>query len=218
MPITKITNNDNNIKKKKKWKKKGDISLEKIQNLIEVEADSTFNKTLNMLTNLSTSRHNYWDREFIEALAIFEKRSKCVAKQVCCILVKNNNILSIGLNGSISGHNNCCDVFQAMGNGKYLNKITDIVTDDDNNVDSHHYWSKFNEIHAEINAIKKATQNGHFDLKGATAYVTYCPCFNCSKTLSLYGIKRVVYKHDYDNSDECIKFLKNNGIEVVKYD
>lgn len=217
MPITKITNNDKSIKKKKKWKKKVDISLERIKTQKEIDIDSMFNKVLDIIGK-TISKNTCWDREFIEALSIFEKKSKCVAKQVCCILVKNNNILSIGLNGSMSGKINCCDVFQAMGNGKYLNKITNIETDDDNNIDSHHYWSKFNEIHAEINAIKKATQNGNFDLKGATAYVTYCPCFNCSKTLSLYGIKRVVYKYDYDNSEECINFLKNNGIEILKYD
>lgn len=183
---------------------------------------------------------NFWDDEFMKTLSIFEGNSKCVARKVCCIIVKDNNILSIGLNGSMPGNMNCNDLYlkeKGMWYRKALNKfeVDDlkyleerhepiIVNNtvyycvdclDDFNVYSHHFWSEQNEIHAEMNAIKKATVDGHYDISGSTFYVSTFPCFNCAKQIVLYGAKRVVYRESYDNLDSTYNMLKNNNIEII---
>ena len=67
-----------------------------------------------------------------------------------------------------------------------------------------------------MNAIKKASQNNGFNLGGATAYVSYSPCFNCAKMLVLFGIKRIVFREAYDDINEVSEFLKENEIEFIK--
>lgn len=164
-----------------------------------------------------------WDETFIKSLELYEQHSKCSAKQVACILVKDNNILSIGINGTLPGKENCCNKFKKENNIWYkrvnngYTNIFDYSTNwkrcEDN---EHSEWSKLNEVHAEMNAIKKATQDGHFDLHGSTAYITYSPCYNCCKMLVLFGIKRIVFKNLYDDWDEVKRFLELNNIEFYQ--
>lgn len=154
-----------------------------------------------------------WDKTFINSLSLYETHSKCSAKKVACILVKDNNILSIGINGTISGKENCNTKFRKTENGWQKSTGT---TWNWCHSDEHHKWSNFNEIHAELNAIKKASQNNGFNLEGSTAYISFSPCFNCSKMLVLFGIKRVIFKKEYDDWQEVRKFLEDNGIEYSK--
>lgn len=185
---------------------------------------------------------NFWDNEFMKTLSIFEGQSKCVARKVCCIIVKNNNILSIGLNGSISGSMNCNDLYLKEDGVWYrraLNKyeeddlkytyptdyyepiikngITYYCVDymDDFNIYSHHFWSEQHEVHAEMNAIKKATVDGHYDISDSTFYISSFPCFNCAKQIVLYGVKRVVYREPYDKQDSTYTMLLDNNIEII---
>lgn len=166
-----------------------------------------------------------WNKEFIDTLKIFEKKSKCEAKKVCAIIVKNNNILSIGINGTLPGKDNCCDKFTKK-NGLWFKKIEidgmpfneAIVNEDDNNKEYHHRWSLINEIHAEVNAIYKATQELKADIKDSIMYVSYCPCIHCAKMIALYGIKKVIFVNEYDDSDDSIEFLKSVGIQIGMYD
>lgn len=156
-----------------------------------------------------------WDKTFIESLSLYERHSKCAAKDVACILTKNNNILSIGINGTLPGKINCNQIFKKKdcrwfkrnsSNGEEWIEAKD---------GEHSRWSLLNEIHAEMNAIKKASQNNGFNLDGATAYISYSPCFNCAKLLVLFGIKRIVYKEAYDDFEEVKTFLRENNIELV---
>lgn len=164
-----------------------------------------------------------WDNTFMESLELYEKHSKCSAKQVACILVKDNNILSIGINGTMKGKTNCNALFKKEKD-KWLKKEINYSSHirgtreerwvECNNKE-HSEWSKLNEIHAEMNAIKKASQDGNFNLEGSTAYITYSPCFNCAKMLVLFGITKVVFKNPYDDAKEVINFLENNRVEVI---
>lgn len=161
-------------------------------------------------------RLSEWDKTFIQSLSLYEKHSKCAAKNVACILTKNNNILSIGINGTLPGKINCNELFK-KSNCKWF-KISDRekkewIEDRDG---AHSKWSLLNEIHAEMNAIKKASQNNGFNLEGSTAYVSYSPCFNCAKMLVLFGIKRIVYREAYDDINEVSGFLKDNNIILIQ--
>ena len=154
-----------------------------------------------------------WDKTFIETVELYEKHSKCAAKSVVCILVKDNNILSIGINGTLGGKVNCNEIFKKVqGVWKKRSKVDDEWIDAEPK--EHYNWSRINEVHAEMNAVKKATQNNGFKLDGATAYVSFSPCFNCAKMLALFGIKRIVYKSAYDDIEDVSEFLKSNNIEL----
>lgn len=159
---------------------------------------------------------NNWDKTFIESLSLYEQHSKCSAKQVACILVKDNNILSIGINGTLSGKTNCNEKFKKKSEQWYKKNEDNYWVKCNNN--EHSEWSKLNEVHAEMNAIKKATQGNGFNLEGATAYISYSPCFNCCKMLVLFGIKRIVFKKPYDDIKEVLNFLEDNNVEVVYWD
>lgn len=165
-----------------------------------------------------------WDDEFLEMLSLFELKSKCRAKKVACIITRNNNVISIGLNGTLPGRPNCNDVFYRNDKREWFKvKGCQLIRMnkedcDDSSPSSHHQWSLLNEIHAEQNAIYKATQEMNANIAGSTVYITYCPCVNCAKMLALYKVKRIVYKYSYDNEENVIDFLKSVGIEVVKYE
>lgn len=137
----------------------------------------------------------------------FSKLSKCAAKKVCCMLYKNGNIISMGLNGTPSGNVNCCDLFKKE-NGIWKDNKGDILE----NQNEHHEWSLINEIHAEINALAKAKT----DVEGSIAIVTLSPCFNCAKSLVANGIKRIYYNEEYDDITKVKSFLESNNIEVIK--
>jgi len=145
------------------------------------------------------------DRVFLNMCVEFSSLSKCVSHQVACLFVKDNRIISSGVNGSSSGYLNCNEVF----NKKNFDRK------------KHHEFSENYEIHSEINAILSAAKNG-ISINGCTAYVTLEPCFNCSKNLSMSGIKRIVYLESYDLfPKELIKtrneYLKKVNVSLEKY-
>ena len=112
--------------------------------------------------------------------------SHCTRKKVGCIIVKNDRVISIGYNGSVSGDSNN-DVDE---NGNTLSEI----------------------IHAESNAISKLCKSVESS-EGCIAFLTLSPCLECSKILYNAGIAEVYYKEEYRKTDG-IDFLKNHGIIV----
>lgn len=169
-----------------------------------------------------------WDNSMMEILSVLEKNSKCAAKKVCCLIVNtdlgNYNILSIGLNGTPSGQENCnCKWEKVTNTTKYYNldiewsQWYDKTTNTEVDKESHHKWSLVNEIHAEVNALAKCNQQGVSSV-GCTAFISYSPCFNCSKMLVAFGIKRIVFREKYDDFDSSVKeFLERNNIEVIHF-
>lgn len=130
------------------------------------------------------------DEIYMKLAGVIATRSSCRRKKVGTVIVKDNNIISFGYNGTPSGwHTNACEC-----NGK----TKDIV------------------LHAESNAITKLSKNGGRGAKGATAYCTLQPCIECAKLIVQSGIKRVVYKEPY-RFDEPITFMEQCGIDVVHY-
>ena len=101
--------------------------------------------------------------------------------------MKNTQIISDGYNGMPSGFTNECEV--------------------DNK-------TKWEVLHAEANAILKCAKYGN-SCEGATLYLTTAPCKNCSKLIHQSGIKRVVYKDNYEPNG--LKFLKEAGVIVNNF-
>lgn len=110
------------------------------------------------------------DKKYLELAESWSQLSVAERMKVGCIIVKDNQIISDGFNGTPSGFDNICE--------------------------DEHFKTKPEVLHAESNALMKlalSTQSS----KNATLYVTLSPCFECSKLIIQAKIKRVVYKEDY---------------------
>lgn len=120
-----------------------------------------------------------WNEYFKDIAICTSKRSPCTRLQVGCILVKNNNIISHGYNGFLSGHPH--------------NSV--IVND-----------HEIGTLHAEQNAIIDCAKRG-VNCNHSIAYVTHFPCIFCLKMLIQSGIDKIYYIHDYKNDFETIRKL-----------
>ena len=108
-------------------------------------------------------------------------RSTCLVRKVGAIIVRNNQVLATGYNGSPSGAYHCSEV-----------KHCSLGTPDC--VQAENIPSM--AIHAEINAICQAAKYG-VPVEGATIYVTHAPCLNCLKAVISCGIQRIVYREQF---------------------
>jgi dCMP deaminase len=138
------------------------------------------------------------------ALAV-SKRSNCLKRHYGCVIVKNDEIIATGYNGSPRGLSNCCD----LGFCKRLDK-------EHNSGD----YSDCHSVHAEQNAMLSASRK---DMIGSTMYlageerrwsdinqsffdwseIEDCePCPICARMLINSGIKKVI------NSEGEVDLLK----------
>jgi len=126
---------------------------------------------------------------FARTVALHSKSKKV---KVGCVIVKDNQVISSGYNGTPHGYDNTCedDI-----DGKY-------VTRDE-------------VIHAEINAIAKVAKST-VSTNGAFLYVTKPPCFNCAKSIIASGVSLVVFEGTNDDcAMDSISFLQLNGVVVI---
>mgnify|MGYP003957158791 CR=1 FL=1 len=137
------------------------------------------------------------DNNFLKIAEEVAKASKCVSKQVGCVIVKDNRIISTGYNGTPKGYINCNEKFDSWS-------------------EEHHEWSKKNEIHAEMNALIWSARNG-VSIDKSVLYCTLEPCSECTKNIIASGVTKIVYstKYEHANSEELKQFIKQNNIEYV---
>jgi dCMP deaminase len=149
--------------------------------------------------------------EVYEAALEFAEESKCAAKKVACILVKDNSIIVIGINGSASKADNCCDIFRKF-DGKWFKALDGEKWKLCEDQREHYGWSSEYEAHAEINALSRAGTGA----KGAAAYITHSPCLDCVKALGAFGIAKVYYNKEFDNFEKAEMTLKRYGATIEK--
>lgn len=126
------------------------------------------------------------DKKYLELARSWSQLSKAKRMQVGCIIVKGNQIISDGFNGTPAGFNNVCEDAE--------------------------FVTKPEVLHAESNALMKLATSTNSS-EGATAYITLSPCFECSKLLVQAKIKRVVYSDIY-RVNSGIDLLRKAGITV----
>lgn len=98
--------------------------------------------------------------------------SKCASMHVASMLVnERGRVISTGINGSISGHDNCCELFDGPS-------------------DEHSAWSNDYEVHAEMNMILELARSSNTFSKG-TVFCTHSPCPNCLKHILALQMKGV---------------------------
>ena len=142
---------------------------------------------------------------FSDLLDRFAQESHCARRKVACLAVKDNRIISTGLNGTLPGVENCEEHFKDFDKNSEEFKI------------KHHEWSLLNESHAEQNLIAYAARNG-ICLKDCDIYCSLAPCVSCMRLLASLRPKRVFYKEAYDKSDVLYieEFFDKIGIEFIK--
>lgn len=134
---------------------------------------------------------NKLDILFMDIAERISEESHAIRKKVGAVLIKDNNIVSMGYNGTPKGFDNNCEI--ETGNG--------LVT--------HPYV-----LHAESNVILKLMYSNYpVSTNGCTMYVTMSPCIECSKMMIQAGIKRVVYREKY-RIDDGVELLRKAGIIV----
>lgn len=148
---------------------------------------------------MSNKRTNYisWNEYFMGIAALSSMRSKDPNTQVgCCIVGKDNKILSVGYNGLPRGCSD--DEFPWDREGDFLNTKYPFVA------------------HAELNAIL----NSKTSLEGARLFVTLFPCNECAKAIIQSGIKEVYYSSDKYADTDGIKASKKmfiaSGIKLIQ--
>jgi dCMP deaminase len=126
-----------------------------------------------------------WKRAHMQVAQVYAENSYCVRRKVGCIIVKNDSVISIGINGTPPGDENVCEI--------------DGVT-------------KPTVLHAEANALTKLAKSTQSS-EGASAFITLAPCLDCAKMLFGSGIVHVYYREDYRDR-AGIDFLVERGVSV----
>lgn len=159
----------------------------------------------------------------------FAEESHCLSKKVGCIIVKDNRIISSGVNGTAEGHKNCDDYwikeFDKTDEAKSIIKAAKVYpnihgsTVEEINIyynklfkerynewlkssewrEMHHKWAEEHENHAEVNALMYAAKKG-IHLRGSTVFVSLEPCIYCMKALSLIEPEIIYYINEYDKN------------------
>lgn len=127
------------------------------------------------------------DNYYLKIAQTVAERSTCLRRKYGAVIVKNDEIISTGYNGSPRGEVNCCD--------------TGVCKREELNVPKGERYELCVAVHAEQNAIISASRDR---MLGAKMYITGIevqedsmhanpkPCLICSKLIKNAGITQVV--------------------------
>jgi len=139
------------------------------------------------------------DEYYLQIALAVSKRSTCLKRHYGCVIVKNDEIIATGYNGSARGETNCCE-------RGYCDRIDKPHNSGD--------YSDCCSVHAEQNAMLSAARK---DMIGATMYLA-CEEYKLDQN------KSVEYQDDIFTWQEindvepcpiCRRMIKNSGIENV---
>lgn len=150
-----------------------------------------------MLSEVSLSTRPSIDNYFLEIASVVATRSICLRHHVGSVIVRDKRILSTGYNGAPSGMDHCLEI----------GCIRDLE-----NIPSGTQHEKCRAVHSEQNAIIQAAIYG-VSTEGATLYCTHQSCVLCAKMIINSGIRRVVFREGYPDT-EAIEYFKDVGVIV----
>jgi dCMP deaminase len=113
------------------------------------------------------------------------KASYCERSKVGAIIVKDDNIISFGYNGTPSGFDNICEI-----DGVTIKEV----------------------LHAESNAITKCAKS-YYSSKDSIMFCTLSPCFECAKLIIQSGIKHVYFIEKY-RDESGLELLKKSNVNT----
>lgn len=124
--------------------------------------------------------------------------SAAVRLKVGSILVKDGNIISFGWNGMPAGWDNNCEDQVYSEDGFHITLKT-----------------KPEVLHSEANALMKVAKAGG-GVADSTMYCTHAPCIECAKLIHQAGVRKLLYRNTYRNSDG-LAFLERSGVEIEQF-
>jgi len=141
------------------------------------------------------------------------KLSYAKRRRVGCVIVKDEQIVSFGYNGTPHGFDNDCeeDQIRYYDNPDHAMTLMDKGYKCEDGCCSK-VVTKQEVLHAESNAITKLAKST-LTSDGADLYTTTAPCFDCAKLIIQAGISRVYYSEDYRDMSG-VELLEKAGIEV----
>lgn len=150
------------------------------------------------------------DRLYLRMAFTWSENSYAVRRQVGCLIVKDNSIISDGYNGTPSGFRNVCEY--EPDEAADWNEVCTVLRLKEDFAAGRKLVTYPYVLHAESNAIAKLAKSNNSS-EGATIYITDEPCLECSKMIIQSGIRRVVYSRSY-RTHEGIELLNKANIEV----
>lgn len=134
------------------------------------------------------------DDNYLDTALTISKRSSCIKRRYGCIIVKNDEIVSTGYNGSARGEINCSDV----GECPRLNEPS-------NSGD----YSNCPAVHAEQNAMLSPSRK---DMIGSTMYLAGDERKWSNINQSFFSWNEI---KEPEPCPICLRLIKNSGIEKV---
>ena len=142
-----------------------------------------------------------WQQYFMQMAYLAAKRSTCLRRSVGAVLIRDNQIISTGYNGSPKGVPHCSEV------GCLRERM---------NVPSGEKHELCRGVHAEQNAIIQAAINGS-STRGTSLYCTHQPCSICARLIINAEIKTVYVSEAYpDALGE--QLFREAGVELIHFD
>lgn len=151
---------------------------------------------------------------FMKTAFLFSAESKCLSKHVGAIIVKNNRIISTGVNGTPPDLPNCDDYFKKLYRKRNLQISFEEWIKTPEWRKEHTLWSDDNELHAEMNAIDFSAKEGR-EIEGSDIYVTISPCNHCLKNITMTGIQNVYYLYLYDRIKINPTLIEKVNVQLV---
>lgn len=138
------------------------------------------------------------DDYYINIAKAVSKRSTCLKRHYGCVIVKNDEIIATGYNGSARGEINCCDVH---------NGVCPRADKPSNSGD----YSDCPAVHAEQNAMLSASRK---DMIGANMYLygeekTIRNGYFTGNTIEWEKIEKI------EPCPICKRMIKNAGIKQI---
>jgi dCMP deaminase len=136
------------------------------------------------------------------------KLSSARRLKVGTVIVKNNQTISTGYNGTFPGFDNNCEEEIWEGTRIPLNL-------DGEEFDYVPVLKTHDEVyHSEANAIYKLAKSTE-SAEGAAMVTTHACCKPCAMAIAMSGIKEFYFKHEYRDMGG-VDFLQRAGVRVFK--
>ena len=133
------------------------------------------------------SQKEKYKQAFMKMAEVFASTSEAKRLKVGCVIVKNDTIIALGVNGQPPGW------------------PTEVCEDDNNQ-------TLPTVRHAEDAALQKLWKSTETS-DGSEMYVSHAPCLNCSIKIVTAGINKVYYRQQY-RDESGLSYLKSKNIEV----
>lgn len=157
-----------------------------------------------------------WDTTWMEMATAMSRRSRCVNRQVGCVIVTpQNRPMAVGYNGPPANFDTSPVIHFGVPSVPKSEKCDDWCERGGSN-DRGTSYSNCVSVHAEANALLFADRR---DYEGGTIYITNFPCWDCAKLVANSGIRKVVTlktsEDDHVDKTPMYDLLKSCGLEIV---